>query len=231
MTSYRDLALRAKELAGLLKPNLKVSFPPEFLQDAEATISSLIRRLCPYLPPTASEKRAAKSDATSAQIVKFTAGDAKRKRFFNAGYFQGKLKALPRDSAAVVPTLPGTAVAARDALILYYYRSEQAGWGRSLKELQAELEADYGRSPEAIRLARFEGVLRDLLTAREIGAIASRLEAEFPDEDSLKAFAKEMALKIPPQARGKKAEKKSMHERLAQSIYERGGVARISRHR
>jgi len=226
MTTYKDLCARAAELAKLLKPATKAAIPDELIRETAETIASLTERLALFLPPTVAQKRSAKSDPTAVQIAKLTGLDAKRKRFFTAAYFGRKFKSLPADRSLVCAKAPATAAAARDALVLYCFRSERARGPFSLTGLQAELEADYRASPEAVAESRARDLLRIYMAMEDIENLAARLAAEFSAEKELKAFAKTVGLKVSPQPRGGKI-KKSALQRLAEEIHQKGAVARM----
>jgi|GEM_PF-1046567 len=226
MTTYKDLCARAGELAKLLKATTKAAIPDELIRETAETIASVTNRVALFLPPTVAQKRAAKSDPTAVQIAKLTSLDAKRKGFFNAAYFQRRFAALPVDRSLVCAKAPATTAAARDALVLYCYRSERARGDFFLSALQTELEADYQASPEAVAESRAQELLREFMAANDLENLTVRLEAEFPAEKDLKTFTKIAGLKVPPQPRGGKT-KKSIYHRVAEEIHQKGAVARM----
>lgn len=226
MTTYKELCARAGELAKLLKPASRAAIPDEMIREAAEAVASLTDRLALFLPPSAGQKRAAKSHPAAVQIAKLTMLDPKRKRFFNVTYFQRKFAELPPDRSVVSAKKPSTAVAARDAVILYCYRAEKAGRGLSLEKLRAELESDYQESPEAVAERRARGLLRELMCIADVEELTARLASQFPDEKDLKAFAKITSLAVPSPRKSGKV-RKSGHQRLAEEIHQKGAVARL----
>jgi hypothetical protein len=227
MTDYTELAAEAKELATLLKPKQKHEIPSELILEARQALQVVIDRLMPFLPPTLHQKKKAKQDPISSQIHRFVSSDSARKKFFNLAYFQERFRTLPQDRKFIAEQPPATPAAARDAVILYHYRAGKLDKGRSLSALQASLQEDYLTRPEVQDLERKRALFRQLMTIQEVTVVADRLMQEFPDESSLRDFAKTNKLRIPAQKRGKKAVIESAHERLAKAIHERGSVARL----
>jgi hypothetical protein len=227
MTDYTQLAAEAKELVTLLKPKQKHEVPGELVLEAQQALQVVIDRLAPFLPPTPRQKKRAKQDPISSQIHRFVSSDSARKKFFNLAYFQERFRALPQDRELIAAQPPATPAAARDAIILYHYRAGKLDRGSSLSALQASLQEDYLTRPEVRELERKRALFRQLMTIVDLTVVADRLMQEFPDESSLRAFAKASKLKIPARKRGKSAVIESAHERLARAIYERGAVARL----
>ncbi|MEW6530475.1 MAG: hypothetical protein AB1473_06550 [Thermodesulfobacteriota bacterium] len=227
MTDYTQLAAEAKELATLLKPKQKHEIPSELILEAQQAVQVVIDRLTPLLPPTPRQKKRAKQDPISSQIHRFVASDSARKKFFNVAYFQERFRTLPQDRELIAAQPPTTPAAARDAVILYHYRAGKLDEGRSLSALQTSLERDYLTRPEVRELERKRALFRKLMATADLTVVARRLMHEFPDESSLRDFAKANKLKIPAQKRGKKAVIESAHDRLAKAIHERGAVARL----
>lgn len=227
MTSYKDVANLAKELAAVMKPTLKQPVPQELLDEAGDSLDGLLRRIQPHLPPTPGQKKASRSHPISAQIMKLATQDALAKKFFSAKYFQDRFRSLPDDRKIVSAAIPKTAAAARDALLLYHYRWGMVDETRDLNTLRESLESDLEASPE-VRAARSRKKLyRELMQVGNVEEIAARLEEHFPKEADLKAFAKENKLKIPAQKRGKNVVQRTTYERLAPVIHEQGAIARL----
>ncbi|MEW6114312.1 MAG: hypothetical protein AB1664_19420 [Thermodesulfobacteriota bacterium] len=227
MMDYTQLAAEAKELATLLKPKQKHEIPEELISEAQQGLQVLIDRLTPFLPPTPLQKKRAKQNPISSQIHRFVSSDSARKKFFNLAYFQARFRTLPQDRELIAAQPPATPAAARDAVILYHYRAGKLDEDRSLSALQASLQEDYLSRPEVRELERKRALFRQLMTIVDVTVVADRLMQEFPDESSLRDFAKANKLKIPAQKRGKRAVIESAHERLAKAIHERGAVARL----
>ena len=227
MTSYSDLVAKAKKLSECLKPRQKHAPPAEIISEASDTIEGLIHNLQPYLPPTAAQKTAAKEDPVGQQIKKFIGLDARRKRFFNLAYFSGKFNSLPPDRKLVASETPTAVKSLVDAIILYYYRLGLGSDEANLQNFQIEIENDYNNDPEVRRILRMKELYRSLMILDDRQEIVARLQDQFRKEEDLKEFAKVNNLRIPAQTRGKGVAKKTLHERLAEAIYDQGSIPRI----
>lgn len=225
MASYKELSDQVKELGTKLGAKTKPNIPPDALSDSMTKIQEVMARLRPYFPPTTEDKARAKSHTLTAQIVNFTTMDAARKKFFNSEYFKEKFLALPEDRKTVAATIPKSAAAIRDTIILYHCWK---GNEDAIPRLWKEIETDYKNSPDVARMNGAKEFLGELLDEESVSAIASRLEGHYPTVAALKDFAKLTKLSIPPQSRAKKVPKKTEYERLAETIYAQGGTVRMT---
>lgn len=215
-------------LARLLKPGARNVVPRDLIIEATAQIRSLIERLQPYFPPSRAEKRRAKDHPVSAQITRLTTSDSQRRKFFNLAYFQDFLEALPEKKGLAAVGVPRTLAAAREAVILYYFRAGRADDRRSLTRLLNKLEDDYNNSEQAKAHNRRRELYRELMRLPTAEDAAARLLEEFPKEKDLEEFARALKLDLPARrGRRKTAAKRTLHQQLAEIIHARGSIARL----
>jgi hypothetical protein len=226
MTSLTELNDKLAELSKLLKAKTPPVIPENLLSEALNALTSLAAKLESYCPPTPNEKKAAKAHPISSQIVTFTSAK-ERKEVFTLDYFKKKVGALPKDREIVASSFPGTLAGLRDAVILYYFRKGKGDGFKGLKDLRDTVERDYQTRPAVKKAAEAGDLLIDLMRMSDIQRIAAILAEKFPKDAALKKFATQNDLKIPLQPRGKGAIKRTPHERLAEEIHLRGGVARL----
>jgi hypothetical protein len=233
MTKMAQLRLKVTALGKLLSGDPPIPLKEAEIQKAISELQALSRRLKKYYKaPQALAKNdlaTAKAHPVSARIVNFITTDEDRKRFFNLAYFKRKFHRLPADKKAVSVALPRkeTAVGYLDAILLYHHWKGKSTPEKRLSKFLQEIETDYRKSPAARRVEDTRLVFRKLLSQKTVSQIAAALETAYPSESELKGFAKAANLKIPPARKGKTTPKKTVHQRLAEKIFNDGALVRM----
>jgi len=227
MGNYEDLKVTVKALDTLLKPKQPPPIPKKILNKSLKDVAGLLTTLGGYFPPSAQDKRDAKTHPISQRIVNFMTLDPLRKKVFDKTYFTKAFRDLPTDRKFVIPTTPGTGPAFRDATLLYLYMKGRKDNHKALKEFEVKIKADYRNDPAVKLETEARELFRRLLSMDDPKKVARILTKEFPADKDTKAFAKAIKMNVPPQSKAKNAVKKTVHERLAEKIYKDGGYGRV----
>jgi hypothetical protein len=197
---------------------------------AKARVEGRIGALRRIQEETLSKKdmNAALAHSISAEICSCVSLDKERKAFFTTDYFKRKFEALPKDRERVAAFIKGTKPSAYlNPLLLYHYLSGPEQSGMALKSFLDEIRSEYKNSPAVMRREAARSLFRKLLAVKDVKAVTAELETSLPAEDQLKGFVKMIGMKIPAQARGKGAPRKTAYERLAEAIHREGAVVRM----
>jgi hypothetical protein len=230
MSKLNDVIERMKTLTKELKALPKDPIPDAVVQGAFDGLNELILEIerLRGKEPSRKDLIAAKAHKISGQISSFTTLDKGRKAFFTADYYKRKFEALPRNREAFKPFVKGSTPSAYlGVLLMYHYLFNPGNPDAGLQAFYDDIRSDYSRSPAVRKVEEARALFRKLLATNDVNTVATELQNAFPSDAGLKEFAKTINVKIPAQARGKMAQKKTLHQRLADAIHKEGEVVRL----